>query len=218
MSLFEKIFNYQILARLEDSGTFMLTSLERSWLKTRSSILRPLRRYIMNRSGMRITIMGKKGIMLDEQAGFPYKLEYSMVKREWYLLWYQYRHRRMMMSTKLQKIAAITEVSCSREFSAKQLSTIAQLLDNRLTRAVIQVVSQYNRELSRILYAFSCFEKEVRYDVGADSYTIHLQFPSNEEEYILSKIRFLGKRIRIARGERLKQHMAQTASNGTRPL
>ena len=34
MHLFEKIFNHQILSRLEDSGTFMVTSHERAWLKT----------------------------------------------------------------------------------------------------------------------------------------------------------------------------------------
>ncbi len=34
MNLFEKIFNHQILSRLEDSGTYMVTSHERAWLKT----------------------------------------------------------------------------------------------------------------------------------------------------------------------------------------
>ena len=34
MNLFEKIFNYQMITRLENSGTFMITSQERSWLKT----------------------------------------------------------------------------------------------------------------------------------------------------------------------------------------
>jgi hypothetical protein len=34
MNLFEKIFNYQILSRLEDTGTFVVTSHERAWLRT----------------------------------------------------------------------------------------------------------------------------------------------------------------------------------------
>ena len=34
MNLFEKIFNYQILSRLEESGTLTITSQERAWLKT----------------------------------------------------------------------------------------------------------------------------------------------------------------------------------------
>ncbi len=34
MNLFEKIFNYQIVSKLEDSGTFMVTAHERGWLKT----------------------------------------------------------------------------------------------------------------------------------------------------------------------------------------
>jgi len=34
MNLFEKIFNHQIISRLKDSGTIMVTSHERAWLKT----------------------------------------------------------------------------------------------------------------------------------------------------------------------------------------
>ncbi|WP_202914527.1 hypothetical protein [Paenibacillus antri] len=34
MRLFEKIFNHQFVSRLEDSGMFMVTSMERAWLKT----------------------------------------------------------------------------------------------------------------------------------------------------------------------------------------
>jgi hypothetical protein len=33
MNLFEKIFNYQIISRLDESGVFTITSHERSWLK-----------------------------------------------------------------------------------------------------------------------------------------------------------------------------------------
>ena len=128
MNLFEKIFNHQILSRLEDSGTFMVTSHERAWLKTMLAhpaataaftpetlaklraileqdeamdigghliekarsrekqvhhpLLRPLRRLILARSGLRITYEVKNGRINADQPGFPYKLEYSMVKRD----------------------------------------------------------------------------------------------------------------------------------------
>ncbi|GED32207.1 hypothetical protein BCE02nite_33480 [Brevibacillus centrosporus] len=50
----------------------------------------------------------------------------------------------------------------------------------------------YNGELSRILYAFSCFNKEVTYNEERDAYRITLSFLMDDREYILSKIRFLG--------------------------
>ncbi|MFD2882018.1 hypothetical protein ACFTAO_49300 [Paenibacillus rhizoplanae] len=34
MNPFEKIFNFQIISRLEEAGSLALTSQERSWLKT----------------------------------------------------------------------------------------------------------------------------------------------------------------------------------------
>ncbi|MNC15761.1 hypothetical protein D3C75_635900 [compost metagenome] len=65
--------------------------------------------------------------------------------------------------------------------------------------------------MSRILYAFSCFEKEVRYDGEKDTYFISLSYLGNEGEYVLSKMRFLGKRVRIVEGNWLKKRMRESA-------
>lgn len=209
MNPFEKIFNYQIISRLDDTGTFMVTAHERSWLKTmlmhpaasqaftsdtleklrsllemdlpmdtadhliqkaRSlekqvyhPLLRTLRRYILNRQAMMITFGIKRDNIRSEQQGMPYKLEYSMVKREWYLLWI-HLHRRSLMSTKLDKIIAVTGQEIAPSTYERMLREISQRQDHRMIEAVIEVLPQYNRELSRILYAFSSFEKEVTYD------------------------------------------------------
>ncbi|MBP1996591.1 WYL domain-containing protein [Paenibacillus eucommiae] len=257
MNPFEKIFNYQLLSRLDESGTFMITSHERSWLKmmlqhpaaaeaftavTLDKLqlileleqplelttvfvekarslerqvyhphLRLLRRCLVNKSRIRLSFSIKGDQSRNEQLGFPYKLEYSMVKREWYLLWYHLRNH-MLMSTRLQKISTITEESLPEEMSAKALADIQKILEKRKAEAFIQINKEYNRELSRILYAFSCFEKEVSYDASDDRYTIHLSFAGNESEYVLSKIRFLGKRVRIIGNEKLQQRMLETAS------
>lgn len=257
MNPFEKIFNYQIISRLEDSGTFMVTSHERGWLKTMlqhpaaveafapetlqrlmtileqdqivetnglllhkaaskekhvyHALVRPLRRTIMNKQLVRLTYGIKDGRTYSEQAAFPYKLEYSMVKREWYLLWYNARHR-TMMSTKLHKISGVNEETCSEEEYGQLLRVVQSLMEKRMKRVDIRVVKQYNEELSRILYAFSCFEKEVRYNADTDEYTIGLSFSNNESEYVLSKTRFLGKRVCIVDGEYMKSRMLESAT------
>ena len=71
---------------------------------------------------------------------------------------------------------------------------------------------EYNGELSRILYAFSCFEKEVSYAADSNEYTIQLHFSSKDSEYVLSKTRFLGKRVRIIDGEHLRRRMLESAT------
>ncbi|MBD0382638.1 WYL domain-containing protein [Paenibacillus sedimenti] len=256
MNLFEKIFNYQLISRLADSGTFMITAQERAWLKTMLAspsasaaftphtlnklrsmleaekpldlskafiekagslekqvfhpLLRPLRRLITEKSGIRLTYRVKDERSFQDEMAFPYKLEYSMVKKEWYLLWYHMRHR-ALMSTKLQKIDSVHELPVSIDRAEQMEAEIENLLLKLQQHATIQVIKEYNRELSRILYAFSCFEKDVDYDDIHHTYTIRLTFLSNESEYVLSKIRFLGKRVKVVEGEHLQRRMHESA-------
>jgi predicted DNA-binding transcriptional regulator YafY len=62
------------------------------------------------------------------------------------------------------------------------------------------------------LYAFSCFEKEVSYAAESNEYTIRLYFSSSDSEYVLSKTRFLGKRVRIMDGGHLQRRMLESAT------
>ncbi|MDD9271520.1 WYL domain-containing protein [Paenibacillus sp. GCM10023248] len=256
MNLFEKIFNHQIISRLEDSGTFMVTSHERAWLKTmleqpaaadaftagtldklrsilepdpvmdtsrhlvekaRMSekqvyhpLLRTLRRHIMNKTGIRLTYEIKGGRVNTDHSGVPYKLEYSMVKREWYLLWYHTRHH-AFMSTRLNKIQALTEESIEPSSVERIRNQIGRTLDSRKSEVLIEIVRLYNPELSRILYAFSSFEKDVEYDAANDTYRVRITLLGDEMEYLLSKIRFLGKRVRVAEGDYLKRRMLESS-------
>ena len=256
MNPFEKIFNYQILSRLEDSGAFMVTAHERGWLKTMlehpaasiafapetflklqqllerdhtidtdgllhkaaskerqvyHSNVRPIRQAIANKSMLRLSYSNKNKRTHSEQECFPYKLEYSMVKREWYLLWY-HAGNRMLMSTKLQHITGFQEQACEAEYYGQLRANIHALLEKRSISADIRVMREYNGELSRILYAFSCFEKEVSYDAENNEYSIRLHFSSSDSDYVLSKTRFLGKRVRIIGSEQLRSRMLESAT------
>ncbi|PWV98680.1 WYL domain-containing protein [Paenibacillus cellulosilyticus] len=256
MNPFEKIFNYQMLSRLDESNAFALTTQERAWLKMLLShqsaenaftsdtlgklrglladeaaadirdiiiekaksrekhvyhpMLRSLRRIIAQGFGSYITYRLKHGGMRN-QFGLPLKLEYSMVKREWYLLWYSPRSR-MLMATKLDNLIAADAVELHADRAASLHRRASELLHNRKQQAVIEVVRMYNEELSRILYAFSCFDKTVSYDEQADLYHIHVTYPADEGEYLLSKIRFLGLRVRVAEGNYLKRRMWESSS------
>ncbi|MFF2480068.1 WYL domain-containing protein [Paenibacillus sp. NPDC058071] len=257
MNLFEKIFNHQIMSRLEDSGTFMATSHERAWLKTmlahpaaadaftadtldklRSALetdpvmdtsdhliekaqttekhvyhplLRPLRRYIMNKTGIRMTYEIKRGRVNTDHSGVPYKLEYSMVKREWYLLWYNNRHH-AFMSTRVKKIHALDPESIEPLTADRILHKIEKTIEARKSEVVIEIIPIYNAELSRILYAFSSFEKKVEYDAENDTYRVAVSLLKDEMEYLLSKLRFLGKRVRVVEGDYLKRRMLEAST------
>ena len=257
MNLFEKIFNHQIISRLEDSGTFMVTSHERAWLKTMLGhpaaadaftpdtlnklrsilepdllmdtshhliekariiekqvyhpLLRTLRRHIKNKTGIRLTYGLRNGRVNTDHSGLPYKLEYSMVKREWYLLWYHTRHH-AFMCTRLQNIHSVTEETIAPSTTESILKKLENTLESRKTEVVIEIVRGYNAELSRILYAFSSFEKNVEYDAESDTYRVRVSLLGDEMEYLLSKIRFLGKRVQVAEGDYLKKRMLESST------
>ncbi|MDI4648746.1 WYL domain-containing protein [Cohnella hashimotonis] len=255
MNPFEKIFNYQILSRLDEADSIALTTHERSWLKTMLEhpasddafaegtlsrlrdllrdeatidsreyimqkaksrerqvyhpLLRPLRRMIQGGSGIRLTTRLKHGGVQANQNGLPVKLEYNMVKREWYLLWYNVRG---LMSSKLQHIVSAKPLPLPPERFEALRSRAFALLEERRTQAVIEIVREYNAELSRILYAFSCFDKTVSYDEDLDLYRIRVSCLADESEFLLSKIRFLGRRVRIVEGDQLRRRMRESAA------
>ncbi|MGZ9587274.1 WYL domain-containing protein [Paenibacillus marinisediminis] len=257
MNLFEKIFNYQIISRLEDSGTFIVTAHERAWLKNvlqhpaaaaaftpatldklsvlleqedtmntaehliekaRSvehqvyhPLLRTLRRLIMNKNAFQLSYRNKSGELNAFQYGYPYKLEYSMVKREWYLLWYHLK-RHSFMSIKLKQIESVTEKPIPQDRADHILKRIDRILDSRRTDTVIEIVPAYIVELSRILYAFACFEKDVTYNAEQDIYRVRICYMADEAEYLLSKIRFLGLRVRVIEGDYLKKRMLEATT------
>jgi len=259
MNLFEKIFNYQVISRLGESGVSSTTAQERAWLKTMLQrpgadavfseatyrkladaleeeevvdfqggfaekvrhaeqplfhpLIRPLRSYVAGSGAIQLTMLLKDGTRKERQPAYPYKLEYSMVKREWYLLWYHLRNK-ALLSTKLKYIQEVipfpSPIAADRVERIR--SEIAALLTQRKRSATIEVVKLYNRELSRILYAFSCFEKEVEYDEGNDLYRIRVSVQSDEMEYLLLKIRFLGQRVKIVEGDYLRRRMLESAT------
>jgi hypothetical protein len=92
------------------------------------------------------------------------------------------------------------------------LRRIERMLDARRYEATIEILPRYNAELSRILYAFSCFEKKVIYDEEQDTYRIQVTLLKDEIEYLLSKIRFLGMRVRVTEGTYLKKRMLESAT------
>ncbi|MBH5318557.1 WYL domain-containing protein [Paenibacillus sp. GSMTC-2017] len=257
MNPFEKIFNYQIISRLDDTKTIALTAQERSWVKTMLGhptatdafapetlhklqnllqdeatteinsiitqkaksnerqiyhpLLRALRRMIMMDKGITLSFHIKNGGLKERQSGLPYKLEYSMVKREWYLLWYN-TNTRSLMSTKLQGIVTYEEILLPAKRIPDLKARITRLQEQRKKQAVIEIVPTYNPELSRILYAFSCFEKSVSYNEESKIYHIRVTYLADESDFLLSKIRFLGLRVKVVEGGYLIHRMHESST------
>ncbi|MNY79003.1 hypothetical protein D3C86_2194640 [compost metagenome] len=62
------------------------------------------------------------------------------------------------------------------------------------------------------MYAFSCFEKKVNYDADEDPYTIIVTYYGSESEFVLQKVRFLGKRVRVLDEGYMSGRMRESAA------
>ncbi|MFC4776035.1 WYL domain-containing protein [Paenibacillus sp. GCM10023252] len=220
LDAFEPATLEKLLGMLEDEGELRVREVmeEKAGSVQRQiyhPLLRQLRRSILRQEGLLLTYQVKNGSVRSLMSAYPHKLEYSMVKREWYLLWYNIRGR-SLMSTKLRNMMGLTVVELPAEEAEKYERALRSLLTVRKQYADMEVLPRYNMELSRILYAFSCFDKDVHYDEEADQYRIRITFQADEAQYVLTKLRFLGKRVKVVGNSTLQYRMAATAVKALR--
>ncbi|MFD1990181.1 WYL domain-containing protein [Paenibacillus nicotianae] len=168
------------------------------------TLIQPLRKSIRQQQCVSIRYENKHGQSTGDQPAVPWRLEFSMVKREWYLIWYNLRSQ-VAMTTRLIRI---TQIKALPAIEISQYNRIQQYMEQKVTanqhQALIQILPQYNIELTRILHAFSCFDKQVTFNEDTQTYHIHLVFDGSETHYILSKLRSLGKRVIVLENDYLQ--------------
>ncbi len=172
--------------------------------------LMPLRRIMRKGQGVLLQRQNKYGQDVAPEHGVPWKLEYSAARQEWYLYWFNL-YRSAPMTTRLKHIQSVIKQSVRHpeyEFVRQRMELYMQADQQELT---IQLLPIYNKELTRILHAFSCFDKRVRFDEQQQTYSINVRFTNREREYVLNRLRFLGKRVQIIEGDDFKRRMKDTA-------
>lgn len=167
-------------------------------------LIQPLRHHIRQQQCILIQYENKNGQLSGMQPAVPWRLEFSMVKREWYLRWYHLRAQ-SQMTTRMIRISKIADMPSIESARYQQIQQYMEqkLLDNQ-HHALIKIFPQYNIELSRILHAFSCFDKQVTFTEETRTYQIRLHFDGSETHYVLSKLRSLGKRVIVLEHDYLK--------------
>ncbi|WP_339279554.1 WYL domain-containing protein [Paenibacillus sp. FSL W8-1187] len=164
-----------------------------------SPLLPELAAIIAGRSGMRLAYSAKGGGELRHAEGYPYRLDYAMSTKQWYLLWHRSQGR-PLMRTRLTHAHGVEERPLPPGEADRLDAAIARLTARSQEEVELELLPRYNRELSRILYALSCFRQEVRFDAAEGVYRIALRYPRDERGFLLQKLRFLGKRVRVADG------------------
>ncbi|MDG5787161.1 WYL domain-containing protein [Evansella sp. AB-P1] len=173
-----------------------------------------LRKLIINKCMMELSYETKDGEQHFCVRGLPYKLEFNVIKKEWYLLWIR----------EIDQLQRITPLHQILKVSAIETDTIDLIqLEEQIIKSMtkkkqvkIEISPNYNQEIQRIFYAFSCFEKEITSKIDKEQnveiFRIHLSYFEEEEAYVLSKIRFLGQHIKIVSPKSLQEKMYDTAT------
>lgn len=175
-----------------------------------SPLLPQLAGAICSRSGLKLTYEVKESGIRHHVSAYPYRLEYAMSTKEWYLLWHRFRGR-PLMRTRLSYIHRAEPWQLPAGEADRLDARIASLTAKRRTTALLELLPRYNRELSRILYALSCFGQEVQYDSESGMYRIEITYFKDESGFLLQKVRFLGKRVRIIAGSGLQNELRASA-------
>lgn len=167
--------------------------------------------------GKRIQISYKtyKGGFFENVNAFPFRIEFNLKKKQWYLWWLP-----IDFDTKIlypTPIHLITEVSSYYLNTAKKdkcLAKIKNLVEQERVSVVLAINNKAfkspDEDKGRILYAFSSFDKEVKFDTENNSYEIVINYRRSEEEDVLQKIRMIGERIIVKNSPNLQRRMKET--------
>lgn len=130
-------------------------------------LLRTLRRHIMNKMGFRLTYGLRNGRVNTDCSGLQIGIFHGQTQMVFALVSYPASR---LQCTRLQNIHSVTEESIALSTAESILKKLEKTLESRKTEVIIEIVRVYNAGLSRFLYAFSNFEKNVEYDAENDTY------------------------------------------------
>lgn len=175
---------------------------------------------LTSQNGFRLSYHTNAGKYFEEISGIPFKLEFSMAKKQWYILWLGLHVKnQMIMLTPLRHVNALEAIEVNQydfvqlqkqfnQFLEEEMLSVTLKLNNRFFQSIKRDIHE---EKHRIFYNFSCFDKEVIFDEKKEEYTLFIYYRKSEEKDLLRRVRLLGQRVIIMEPERLRKEMLGTA-------
>ena len=136
-----------------------------------------------------------------------------MVRREWYLLWaLTIDEQEKVVSTPLRYIRNVRKVEKCPCWQEKQRQ-IVELLRETEGVVVLRAEECFSGALLSVLNAFSCFDTQVSTGKDKGSLLLRVRFRADEREYVLQKLRFLGRRVIVESPPEFRERMQKTAED-----
>lgn len=157
---------------------------------------RTLRDAILTQSCISIDYRLNDGEIRSEDIGIPWRLEFSLTRNEWYLLWCRDAEAVAMTVTPFRNITAVNSV-IPHENYVERIQQLADVVHKSKKELQFFIQHQYNKERHRIFRIFSCFEKNINYDKEIDTYSMNVYYFVDDESYLIAKLRMLGKKVTV---------------------
>jgi len=172
-----------------------------------------LRAAMRNCKSVIISYLQKNSKECFDVNGIPCRLEFSMARREWYLLWInpvEQPNRPNTTPLRMIRDARIGEGVVDWEYYQ---SSLREWFEQSQEMVQIKALECYPGALLSVLNAFSCFYTMVSSGKQKNTLQLHVRFLADEREYVLQKIRFLGSRVKVEEPEAFKKQMTLEIGN-----
>ena len=175
------------------------------------SVLKVFRTAIQEHREIELSYIQRNGEELQCGFGIACQLEFSMVRREWYLLWMDTDKKVSgANTTPLRMICGVRILRELPDWDAYQ-GQFHEWMKGLQRTAVIRAEECYSGALLSVLNAFSCFDTTVVSGEQKSMLQLRVHYLADEQEYVLQKIRFLGRRVTVEGPEEMCHRMRLTA-------
>ena len=176
-----------------------------------ATLLRQLRIAIRHRCQIRLSYLQSGGETCQDTRAIPCSLEFSMVRREWYLIWLEpERQMRRPITTPLRLVQAVQPFDAVPNWD-DYMRQFQEWLEKSQDTVTVMAEECYPGALLSVLSAFSCFDTKVESGKQKNTLRLSVRFQADEREYVLQKIRFLGRRVTVEGPEYFRERMRGTA-------
>ena len=175
------------------------------------SLLRELRVAIRDHCEIRLSYMRSGGEKYPDVLSVPCRLEFSMVRREWYLIWLDPEMKMCKpVTTPLRFVQEAQIVGVTPNWDG-HMRHFQEWLERSQDIVTLLAQECYPGALLSVLNAFSCFDTQVATGEQKNTLRLSVQCQADEREYVLQKIRFLGRRVTVESPEEFRERMRGTA-------
>ena len=153
----------------------------------------------------------REGSGYKKAQAVPCRLEYSLVRREWYLLWLGGHTRSANLQTTALRNIRDARLMEKCPVWEEYLKQYRDCLAESKREVTLLAEECYPGALLSVLNAFSCFDATVSATKKKQELRLRARYLADEQGYVLQKIRFLGRRVTVEGPEELRERMRETA-------